>query len=90
MFGVGVRVPTQVLGPWYQLRACLTHLVGSMWGLPPRHTGLVSHYGQARGVGDEPTMKSIVCVHSARNCAAARPCANVIPDVHDDKPQLLA
>ena len=28
---------------------------GTVWGLPPRHTGLVSHYGQARGVGDEPT-----------------------------------
>ena len=27
MFGLGARVPTQVLGPWYQLRACVTQLV---------------------------------------------------------------
>lgn len=54
VFGVGARVPTRVFGPRYQLRTGLTHLVvGSMWGLLPHHTGLVSHYGQARGGGDK-------------------------------------
>jgi hypothetical protein len=27
MLRVCTCIPTQVLGPWYQLRACLTHLV---------------------------------------------------------------
>jgi hypothetical protein len=39
---------------------------GSMWGLLPRHAGLVSHYGQTRGVADEPTtFQSVTSFHQS-------------------------
>ena len=63
VFGVGARVPTRAYGsPVPASRLPDTLGSGSMWGLPPRHTGLVPHYGQARGVGDEPTTIIIISI----------------------------
>ena len=51
VFGMGARVPTQVISSLVPAsRLPVTLGSGTVWGLPPRHTGLVSHYGQARGV----------------------------------------
>ena len=50
MFGVGAHVPTQVLGLWYQLRACLT-----WWWLhvgpatPPHRAGVPLRPGEGGG-----------------------------------------
>ena len=46
-----------------------------MWGLPPRHTGLVFHYGQARGVGDKPTTFQSVTGQSATELPPPPKCA---------------